>query len=141
MARDNDPTRPSPDTIEAGIPATEEMPPGVPAGWEAEEEPAPLDFPQGVESWGTTAEEELVGESLSLRVLREESDVEAPPPRATRLLEPGAEGGLLDDEADSVGELDSEQSDTLSPEEAAIRVEHEPAGLTYDSSPDYLDQE
>ena len=141
MARDNDPTRPSPDTIEAGIPATEEMPPGVPAGWEAEEEPPPLDFPQGVESWGTTAEEELVGESLSLRVLREEPDTEAPPDGGVRVLEPGAEGGLMDDEADSVGELDPERSDTLTAEEAAMRVEEEPEGLTYDSGPGYLDEQ
>lgn len=141
MARDNDPTRPSPDTIEAGIPATEEMPPGVPAGWEAEEEPPPLDVPQGVESWGTTAQEELVGESLRLRVLREEPDVEAAPPEGVRLLEPGAEGGLMDEEADAVGELDPERSDTLSPEEAALRVEEEPAGLTYDAGPGYLDDE
>ena len=141
MARDNDPTRPSPDTIEPGIPATEEMPPGVPAGWEAEEEPAPLDFPQGAESWGTTAEEELKGESLGLRVLREEPDVDARPEQGARVLEPGAEGGLLDDEADAIGELDQEPSDTLAPEESAVRVEDEPAGLTYDSSPGYLDEE
>jgi hypothetical protein len=141
MARDNDPTRPSPDTIEAGIPATEEMPPGVPAGWEAEEEPQPLDFPQGVESWGTTAEEELAGESLDLRVLREEPDVEAPAAAGVRLLEAGAEDGLVDDETDSVGELDGERSDTLTAEEAALRIEEEPEGLTYDASPGYLDQE
>lgn len=141
MARDNDPTRPSPDTIEAGIPATEEMPPGVPAGWEAEEEPPPLDFPQGAESWGTTAEEELVGEPLSLRVLREEPEVDPASAGGVRVLEPGAEGGLMDDEPDAVGELDAERSDTLSAEEAAMRVEDEPAGLTYDASPGYLDEE
>ncbi len=141
MARDNDPTRPSPDTIEPGIPATEEMPPGVPAGWEDEEEPAPLDFPQGVETWGTTAEEELVGEPLSLRVRREERDVERPAQEQVRLLEPGAEDGLVDDEADAVGELDLDPSDTLSAEEAAMRIEDEPAGLTYDAGPGYIDDQ
>ena len=142
MARDNDPTRPAPDIIEDGIPATTEMPPGVPAGWEAEEEPQPLDFPQGAESWGTTAEEELKGESLALRVLREEPDVdEGRSQDGVRVLEPGAEGGLMDDEADAVGELDVEPQDTLSPEEAAMRVEDEPAGLTYDAGPGYLDEE
>ena len=141
MARDNDPTRPSPDTIAPGIPASEGMPPGVPAGWEAEEEPAPLEVPQGVETWGTTAEEELVGEPLSLRVRREERDIERPEPEQVRLLEPGAEDGLVDDEPDSVGELDMEASDTLSAEEAAMRIEDEPAGLNYDPDPGYLTEE
>ena len=140
MARDNDPTRPSPDTIEPGIPATEEMPPGVPAGWEAEEEPAPLDVPQGVETWGTTAEEELAGEPPALRALREEPDVDEVPPAGLRVLEPGAEDGLTDTEADAVAEVDSDRTDTLTAEEAAMRVEEEPLGLTYDSSPGYLDE-
>jgi hypothetical protein len=139
MARDNDPTRPAPDIVEAGVPATTEMPPDVPAGWEAEEEPPPLDVAQGAESWGTTAEEGLKGEPLALRVLREQPDTEPRSPDGARVLEPGAEGGLLDDEPDAVGELEVEPSDTLSPEEGAIRVEDEPAGLTYDVGPGYLE--
>ncbi|MCA1691864.1 MAG: hypothetical protein LC733_06580 [Actinobacteria bacterium] len=58
-----------------------------------------------------------------------------------RLLEPGAEDGLLDDEADAVGEVDLAGGDTPSPEEAAMRIEDEPAGLTYDRGPGYLDEE
>ena len=141
MARENDSARPAPDIIEDGVPATSEAPGDVPVGWEAEEEPPPLDVPQGVETWGTTAEEELVGESLALRVKREEPDVNPPPGGEVRVLEPGAEGGLTDDEPDAVGEVDVEPSDTLSAEESAVRVEDEPAGLTYDRSPGYVDEE
>jgi hypothetical protein len=142
MAQDNDSTRPAPDLVEDGIPATEEQPGNVPPGWEAEEEPAPLEFPQGVEDWGTTATEEAMGESLAMRVAREEPDVAAEPDAGgVRLLEPGAEDGLMDDEADAIGEVDSERFDTLSAEEAAMRIEDEPAGLTYDATPGYLDDE
>lgn len=142
MAQDNDSTRPAPDLIEDGIPATAEQPGNVPPGWEAEEEPAPLEFPQGAEDWGTTAREEAVGESLAMRVAREEPDV-APDPMGggVRLLEPGSEDGLMDDEPDAIGEVDSEGFDTLSAEEAAMRIEDEPAGLTYDRSPGYLDDD
>jgi hypothetical protein len=138
MAQDNDSTRPAPDLIEDGIPATEEQPANTPPGWEAEEEPAPLDFPQGVEDWGTTAREESLGESLEMRVMREEPEVEPEAAGGVRLLEPGAEGGLMDDEPDAVGEVDTEGLDSLSSEEAAMRIEDEPEGLTYDRSPGYL---
>ncbi|MFN2502891.1 MAG: hypothetical protein ABR540_01420 [Acidimicrobiales bacterium] len=142
MARDDESARPAPDIIEAGIPATTETPSGVPEGWEADEEPPPLDFPQGAESWGTTGQEQQLGESLRLRVLREEAEVGEPAAGdGVRLLEPGAEDGLLDDEADAVGEVDLAGGDTPSPEEAAMRIEDEPAGLTYDRGPGYLDEE
>lgn len=36
---------------------------------------APLDRPQGVEEWGTTASEEAAGEPLDLRLSREEPEV------------------------------------------------------------------
>jgi hypothetical protein len=140
MAPDNDSTRPAPDLVEDGVPATTEMPPDVPAGWEAEEEPQPLEFAQGAESWGTTAEEELTQEPLALRVLREEPDVEGRSPDGVRVLEPGAEIDV-DEEPDAVGEVDLERHDVLSPEEGAMRVEDEPAGLTYDAGPGYLDEE
>lgn len=147
--------RPALDEVEPGVPATTELPEDVPPGWEAAEEPPPLDFPQGAESWGTTAEEELQGEPLSLRVLREEPEVGAGGAGAggadtggagatdtggVTVLEPGAEGGLTDDEPDAVGELDPEDH-ALSPEESAMRVEEEPAGLTNDAGPGYLDDE
>jgi hypothetical protein len=133
--------RPALDEVEPGVPATTELPDDVPPGWEAAEEPPPLDFPQGVESWGTTAEEELQGEPLSLRVLREEPEAGAGDEASgVSVLEPGAESGLTDDEPDAVGELDTENQ-VLSPEESAMRVEEDPAGLTYDAGPGYLDDE
>jgi hypothetical protein len=58
-----------------------------------------------------------------------------------RLSGPGAEEGWADTEADAVGELDLSHSDGLSPEEAALTVRENPGGLTYDDSPDYLDDD
>ena len=107
-------TRPVADEIEPGVPATSEMPEGVPFGAEDEEEPVPLDVPQGVDEWGTTAREEAMGESLAQRVRREEPD-----------FGEGGGGRGTDDAA-------------LAPEEAALRVEEEPAGLNYDPDPGYL---
>ena len=133
--------RPARDEVEPGVPATTELPDDVPPGWEAAEEPPPLDYPQGAESWGTTAEEEMRGEPLSLRVLREEPETGAPADTGgASVLEPGSEDGLTDDEPDAVGELDPE-TQARAPEEAAMRVEDEPAGLTYDAGPGYLDDE
>ncbi len=77
-----------------------------------------------------------------MRVAREEPDVAVEPDGGgVRLLEPGSEDGLMDDEPDAIGEVDSERFDTLSPEESAMRIEDEPAGLTYDRSPGYLDED
>ena len=142
MTPDDDTSRPAPDVIEAGIPATTEMPRNIPPGAEDEEEPPPLDIPQGVEEWGTTEREQLVGESLADRAQREEPDHLGPvATRGERLIEPGdVDGlGLVDNEPEAVAELDGEPFDTLSPEEAAMRVEDEPAGLNYDPDPGYVD--
>ena len=109
-------TRPVADEVEPGIPATSEMPDGVPFGDEDEEEPVPLDVPQGVEEWGTTAREEATGESLAQRVSREQPD-----------FGEAGRGG-----ADNA---------TLAPEEAALRVETDPPGLNYDPDPGYLSSE
>jgi hypothetical protein len=57
---------------------------------------------------------------------------------AGRLVEPDA-GANTDDEAQAIAELDDDRYDTLSPEEAALRVEDEPAGLAYDDDPGYVD--
>ncbi len=140
MPSESDPTRPAPDVVEPGIPATSELPSDVPPGWEADEEPPPLDFPQGVESWGTTSEEERQGEPFALRVRREQGGAQ-PEEQGFRLVEPGADDGLVDDEPDAVGEMDPAGGDTLAPEESAMRVEDEPAGLNYDPNPGYLDEE
>ncbi|MDQ4096937.1 MAG: hypothetical protein M3144_03580 [Actinomycetota bacterium] len=139
------PARPARDEVEPGVPATTEMPRHIPPGSEDEEIPPPLEFPQGVEDWGTTAREELVGEPFELRVKREEPDR----PRrddagGASLYEPGADDGVdqqegLDTEPDAVGELSADDDVTLSPEEAAVRIEEEPGGLTYDATPGYLD--
>ncbi|HVL29037.1 MAG TPA: hypothetical protein VM390_12865 [Acidimicrobiales bacterium] len=139
-------TRPAPDEIEPGIPATSEQPRAVPEGWEAEEEAPPLDVPQGVEEWGTTAREEAIGESVAMRSRREEPEVweRAPAPdqeAGVSVLEPGPDGGLTDTEPDAIGELEVDREYTVGAEEAAMRVEEEPAGLTYDRGPGYLDDE
>lgn len=56
-----------------------------------------------------------------------------------QFLEPGADGGLGDDEADMVGEMGGGFEDTLSAEEAAMRVVDEPPGMNYDPDPGYVD--
>jgi hypothetical protein len=140
-------TRPARDEVEPGIPATSEMPRDIPPGSEDEEEAAPLDFPQGVEEWGTTPREELVGEPFELRVRREEPHVQtanAAEAGGLSLYEPGTDEDIeeregLDDEPDSVGELNSEDDVTIGPEEQAMHIEDEPAGLNYDPTPGYLD--
>jgi hypothetical protein len=139
-------TRPAPDEIEPGIPATTDMPRPIPAGDEDEEQPAPLDHPQGVETWGTTAREEELGEPLAVRVRREQpEDTRLRGPEGMSLYEPGADGGLFDavadDEADAIGDVDEDREYTLPAEEAAIRIEREPGGLTDDEGPGYLDRE
>ena len=58
-----------------------------------------------------------------------------------QFLEPGADGGLGDDEADSIGEADARLEDSLSAEEAAMSIVDEPPGLNYDPDPGYVDYE
>jgi len=119
-AHPHGPSRPAPDLVEDGIPATSEAPPGLDVDME-EGEPAPLDHPQGVEEWGITAAEEARGEPLSLRVTREEPEVYAA-------------GGADDDELEeALGTRDS-----LSAEESALRIVDEPPGLSYAPNSGYL---
>jgi hypothetical protein len=143
--RHNSP-RPAPELSEDGVPATSEINEELLlTGDPLEGELPPLDRPQAVTGWGTTASEQLGGETLQLRALREERDVgmvdaEADDMPADRqFLEPGAEAGLGDDEADSVAEIDAGFEDTLSAEEAAMRVVDEPPGINYDPDPGYID--
>ncbi len=138
-------TRPARDEVEPGIPATSEMPRNIPPGSEDEEEPVPLDFPQGVEEWGTTPREELLGEPFEMRVRREEPDLPAGSAEGLSLYEPGTDGAVddgegFDAEPDAIGELNLESDVTLSPEEQAMRIEDEPAGLNYDPTPGYIDE-
>jgi hypothetical protein len=142
--------RPAPELSEDGIPSIEEIPADVLlTGDPLEGELPPLDRPQAVKDWGVTAAEQLAPEPFDVRLAREEPDVlVADYPMADdpmgdeyadrQFLEPGADGGLGDDEADSVGEADAGFEDTLSAEEAAMRVVDEPPGMNYDPDPGYV---
>lgn len=57
------------------------------------------------------------------------------------ILEPGADGGLGDDEQDLVAEAGMGLEETLSAEEAAMQVVDEPPGMNYDPDPGYVDYE
>jgi hypothetical protein len=141
MATHDDLPRPAPDLLTDGVPATEELPPGqLLTGDPVEGEVPPLDHSQGAEDWGTTAAEQRGAEPLAVRARREQP--EARPVDAElglQLVPPAADDGLLDDEPDEVGEANAGFEDTLAPEEAAMRVEQEPAGLNYDPDPGYVD--
>ena len=135
--------RPAPEVTEDGVPSVEEIPEDVLlTGDPLEGDMPPLDRPQAVKDWGTTAAEQLGTEPLDVRVAREEPDVGMAELYADRqFLEPGAEAGLTDDETDSVGEADAGFEDTLSAEEAAMRVVDEPPGLNFDPDPGYVDHD
>lgn len=133
--------RPARDEIEPGVPATTETPVEAPPGWDADEQVPPRDEPQAVDEWGTTAREELIGEPLAVRVRREEPDeLREVADEGVRLYEPGAEDGLVDNEADTIGDVDASRDDTLTAEEAAMRIVDDPPGVTYDESPGYLEE-
>jgi len=114
--------RPASDEVEVGVPAAEDVPEGqLATGDPLEGDMPPLDDPQAVEDWGLTAAEQQGAEPLGLRVQREEPDV---------LDE------LDDDDLGTGG-----RAGTLSAEEAAMRVEEEPAGINYDPDPGYLTED
>jgi hypothetical protein len=134
--------RPAPEVTTDGVPAVEEIPEDVLlTGDPVEGDMPPLDRPQAVKDWGTTASEQLGQEPLDVRVAREIPDVGAEENDYTdrQFLEPGADAGLTDDEPDSVGEADAGLEDTLSAEEAAMQVVDEPPGMNYDPDPGYVD--
>lgn len=135
--------RPAPEVTEDGIPSIEEIPEDVLlTGDPVEGELPPLDRPQAVKDWGTTASEQLASEPMEVRLAREVPDTEAGDAYLDRqILEPGADGGLGDDEPDSVAEADVGLEDTLSAEEAAMQVVDEPPGMNYDPDPGYVDYE
>lgn len=141
--RDQAPQK-APDIVDDGVPAVEEIDDEVLRTGDAMQGVgAPRDRPQGAEEWGTTAAEERMGESFAKRVSREEPDggrIYERPRGARQLLEPGAEIDI-DDEATMIGEENAEFEDTLSAEEAAVRIEDEPAGLNYDADPGYVDDD
>jgi hypothetical protein len=136
--------RPAPEVSEDGVPAIEEIPADVlRTGDPLEGELPPLDHAQGVNAWGTTASEQLRPEPLESRLAHEVPDVEVGETYAdVQFLEPGAEGGLGDDdEAELLGEANVGFEDTLSAEEAAMRIVDEPPGINYDPDPGYVDGE
>jgi hypothetical protein len=143
MSDRQDLPRPAPEVTEDGIPSTSEIPEDVLlTGDPVEGDMPPLDRPQAVKDWGTTASEQLASEPMEVRLAREVPDVEAGDAYLDRqILEPGAAGGLGDDEPDSVGEIDMGLEDTLSAEEAAMQVVDEPPGMNYDPDPGYVDYE
>lgn len=135
--------RPAPEVSEDGIPSVDELPEDLlRTGDPVEGEMPPLDRAQGVKTWGTTASEQLASEPLDVRMAREEPDVLRADPYADhQFLEPGADGGLADDEPDAVGEADVGLEDSLSAEEGAMRVVDEPPGMNYDPDPGYVDRD
>src|SRR5437868_6623020 len=99
--------RPAPELIEDGVPATEELPPSqLLTGDPLEGELPPLDRPQAAMGWGTTASEQLGPEPMEIRLAREEPEVGIGEDTDTysgrQVIEPGADGGLEDDEGDVI---------------------------------------
>ena len=93
-----------------------------------------LDHAVAADEWGTTEAEEELGESLEQRMLREEpearwsGDDDEGTPIEGRLVQPDAGSIDLDDVAEEVAEV-ADDPFGLSAEEAAIRIETDPAGL------------
>ena len=133
--------RPAPELSGDRIPAIEEIPADVLAGGDPlDGELAPFDRPSVVTDWGTTVAEQLASEPLDIRIAREEPEYQSAEAYADRqFLEPGAILGLGDAEADMFGDSDGGFGDTLSAEEAAMRIVEEPPGMNYDPDPGYLD--
>jgi hypothetical protein len=127
---------------EEGIPDVDELPPGLArTGDPLEGIVAPRDHPLAADDYGTTPAEEALGESLEQRMLREE-----PEPLGWALadddVEPAAvqpDEGMVDydDTAEEVADLVADPFG-LSAEEAAVRIETNPAGLGRGSD-GYLD--
>lgn len=142
MANDDQLGRPAPDVSEPGVPAIEEVGEEILATGDIKEgEMPPLDHPQGVEEYGTTAVEERQPESLEDRLAREQPDVEAPAQAAMRpVAPPDSAPGLVDPDSDLLGDEDTLDEDTLAPEEAALRQTEDLPGATYDRSPGYLEE-
>lgn len=132
---------------EEGIPELEEQPPGkILSGETPEGIVPPRDYPLGAEEYGTTAAEELIGETLAVRAAREEPALSSKGPLdddrhalAGRLVQPDLGMVDVDDTDDEFG-YDVTDGVALSAEEAAIRVETDPEGLG-GGWPGYLDED
>ena len=123
MARRDNAPRPSPEMVEPGVPATEEVPAEVLATGDAGEGSMPVpDRPMGVNAWGTTPAEERRGEPVAERARHEIPDR----PGAGR-DEPVRQ--LVQDEGagrDVYAEEDAVIEDTLTAEEEAVHRTPEP---------------
>ena len=116
-----------------GIPDLEGSAPGMTIDDEIDGMIPPRDHPQGVDEFGTTADEERTGEPLSLRVLREEPDDLASElggdqredATVGRLVQPENEIDQLDTTAEEVAS-DSGDGAALSAEEAAMHITDAP---------------
>ncbi len=165
-----EPLEPAPDLDQEGIPEMETPYPGERAtGVRWDETMAPGDQPVGADEFGTTAAEERMDEPLAVRVQREEPDVVAgggdlrePGDLGGDLIGGGPgddlggelvddvgvsarivapDDGLIDEEADVVGQEAHGDTGALSAEESAMHVigEDDAPGLSWDASPGYLD--
>jgi hypothetical protein len=89
----------------------------------------PGDEPAGVDETGTTATEQREGTPLDERLAEEEPEGRgAGRPRVGRLRERG--WGLTDQEKDEVAEEAEDDVDGATAEEAAMRIDDEPGGVT-----------
>jgi hypothetical protein len=99
----------------------------------------PGDEPRAVDEYGTTAEEQRRGEDLDGRLVREEPDRDEPDRRRSgRLIEDG--DGLTDQEKDEVAEEARDDTQGLSAEEAAVRVDEDARGGTDGSRDRYVEE-
>ena len=85
----------------------------------------------GAESVGTTAEEELAGESLDQRLAEERPDR----PGTDVAVSVVDDGELSDDEKDLVADAVVERDEFASPEEAALSVRDSAPGATDHDDP------
>ena len=119
MATPDNAPRPSPDMVEPGIPATEEVAPEALATGDAGEGSMPMpDRPMGVRAWGTTPAEEERGEPLAERVRHEVPDAPRPTDEPLRQL-------VQDDDRGVYATEGVVTEDTLTAEEAAVHASPE----------------
>ena len=90
----------------------------------------------GSESFGTTAEEELAGESLDQRLAEERPDR----PETEEEVVSVVDEGVLDDEAQLVGDAVTERDEFASPEEAAMSERDNGPGVTDHDDPHPADE-
>ena len=99
-------------------------------GDELEAEIMQADHAFGAESWGTTAEEAVEGESLDQHLAEERPDRPAVDTALSVVDE-----GLSDDEDELVGDAVIERDEFASPEEAALTVRDRAPGATDHEDP------